>query len=98
MKAESLDHVVTLGGEAKHDDSKPQATRQYGIHFDSKVTVTTKRRHISILPRNVKYLWKKYAVLSNLWLLAQKPGHSECVYLDVSTFRTFLVNSWTQIF
>ena len=65
---------------------------QYNLQSESKLTITTKRRHLSTEPSDEKGLRLKYAVLTNLWLLAQRrqPGRTFCQDLDRSTFSDFL--------
>ena len=55
----------------------------------SKLTITTKRRHLSTDPVDEKGLRLKYAILTNLWPLAQmrQPGRSIFQDLDISWTR-----------
>ena len=71
LKAEPLSHVVSLFEEEQQDSKKPDRARQYDLQLDSKLTITTKRRHLSTDPVDEKVLRLKYAILTNLWLLAQ---------------------------
>ena len=92
MKAEPLSHVVSLFEEEQQDSKKPDHARQYNLQSDSKLTITTKRRHLSTDPVDETGLRLKYAILTNLWLLAQmrKPGMSIYKDLDRTTFADFL--------
>ena len=92
FKAEPLSHVVSLFEEEQQEHKKPETTRQYNLQLDSRLTITTKRRHLSTEPTDEKGLSTKYAVLTNLWLLAQvrQPGRSIYKDFDRSTFSDFL--------
>ena len=48
LKAEPLPHIVSLFEEEQQDAKKPDPTRQYNLQLDSKLTITTKRRHLSL--------------------------------------------------
>ena len=71
---------------------KPDPSRQYNLQLDSRLTITTKRRHLSSEPTNEKGLRPKYVIMTNLWLLAQmrQPGKSIYQVLDRCTFNDFL--------
>ena len=71
LKAELLSYVISLLEEEQQDARKPDPARQYNLQLDSKLTITTKRRHVSSEPTDEKGLRMKYAVMTNLWLLAQ---------------------------
>ena len=87
--------------EEQQDAKKPDPTRQYNLQLDSKLTITTKRRHLSSEPTDEKGLRLKYSIMTNLWLLAQmlQPGRS--IYADFavlsltfsrpSSIRTILI-------
>ena len=92
LKAEKLSHVVSLFEEQQQDSKKPDHARQYNLQLDSKLTITTKRRHLSTDLVDEKELRLKNAILTNLWLLAQmrQPGRSIYKDLDRSTFPDFL--------
>ena len=51
LKAEPLSHVVSLFEEEQQDSKRPDPTRQYNLQLDSKLTITSKRRHLSTEPR-----------------------------------------------
>ena len=87
-----LSHVVSLFEEEQQDARKPDPTRQYNLQLDSKLTITTKRRHLSSEPTDEKGLRFKYSIMTNLWLLAQmrQPGRSIYADLDRNTFIDFL--------
>ena len=40
------------------------------FQLDDKLAVTTKRRHVSTTPKDIEELRRKYAVFSDMWLLA----------------------------
>ena len=92
LKAEPLSHVVSLFEEEQQDAKRPDPTRQYNLQLDSKLTITTKRRHLSSEPTDEKGLRLKYSILTNLWLLAQmrQPGRSIYADFDRNTFTDFL--------
>ena len=92
LKAEPLSHVVSLFEEEQQDAKRPDPTRQYNLQLDSKLTMTTKRRHLSSEPTDEKGLRLKYSILTNLWLLAQmrQPGRSIYADFDRNTFIDFL--------
>ena len=61
MKAEPLPHVVSLFEEEQQDSKKPDHARQYNLQLDSKLTITTKRRHLSTDPVDEKGVrWSIY--------------------------------------
>ena len=92
LKAEPLSHIVSLFEEEQQDAKRPDPTRQYNLQLDSKLTITTKRRHLSSEPTDEKGLRLKYSIMTNLWLLAQmrQPGRSIYADLDRNTFIDFL--------
>ena len=92
LKAEPLSHIVSLFEEEQQDAKRPDPTRQYNLQLDSKLTITTKRRHLSSEPIDEKGLRLKYSIMTNLWLLAQvrQPGRSIYADLDRNTFIDFL--------
>ena len=92
LKAEPLSHVVSLFEEEQQDSKRPDPTRQYNLQLDSKLTITTKRRHLSTEPTDEKGLRLKYSILTNLWLLAQmrQPGRTIYADFDRNTFVDFL--------
>ena len=92
LKAEPLSHVVSLFEEEQQDAKRPDPTRQYNLQLDSKLTITTKRRHLSSEPTDEKGLRLKYSIMTNLWLLAQmrQPGRSVYADFDRNTFIDFL--------
>ena len=91
LKAEPLSHVVSLFEEEQQDAKRPDPTRQYNLQLDSKLTITTKRRHLSSEPTDEKGLRLKYSILTNLWLLAQmrQPGRTINADFDRNTFIGF---------
>ena len=92
LKAEPLSHVVSLFAEEQPDMKKPDPSRQYNLQLDSRLTMSTKRRHLSSEATDEKGLRLKYAIMSNLWLLAQmrQPGRSIYQDLNRCTFNDFL--------
>ena len=98
LKAEPLSHVVSLFEEEQQDLKRPEPAPQYNLQLDSRPTITTKRRHLSTELTDEKGLRLKYAVLSNLWLLAQirQPGRSilqRFRSLHVSRFPGYIARS-----
>ena len=83
---------MSLFEEEQQDAKRPDPTRQYNLQLDSKLTITTKRRHLSSEPTDEKGLRLKYSILTNLWLLAQmrQPGRSIYADFDRNTFVDFL--------
>ena len=83
---------VSAAEEEKLEASKPEISRQFGLHLDSSLTVQTKRRYVSKMPTNVEELRAKYAVMRNMWLLAQmrQPGTHLFCDLDKDTWLDFL--------
>ena len=65
LKAEPLSYVVR-----QQEIRKLEPARQYNLQLDSKLATTTKRRHVSTEPTDEKGLRMKYAVITDLWLLA----------------------------
>ena len=92
LKAEPLSHIVSLFEEEQQDAKRPDPTRQHNLQLDSKLTITTKRRHLSSEPIDEKGLRLKYSIMTNLWLLAQmrQPRRSIYADLDRNTFIDFL--------
>ena len=92
LKAEPLSHVVSLFEEEQQELKKPEPAQQYNLQLDSRLTITTRRRHLSTEPADEKGLRMKYAVLTNLWLLAQMRQLGRSFYMDFdrSTFSDFL--------
>ena len=92
LKAEPLSHLVSLFEEEQQDAKKPDPSRQFNLQLDSKLTITTKRRHLSSEPTDEKGLRLKYSIMTSLWLLAQmrQPGRSIYADFDRNTFINFL--------
>ena len=76
--SEPLDQAISQAEAQEQDRAKPEPTRQYGIHLDSKLTLQTRREHTSRHPEDVEELRGKYDVMSNLRLLPQmrQPGRA----------------------
>ena len=92
LKAEPLSLIVCAFEEEVQDVRKPDTSRQYNLQLDSRLTTSTKRRHTSTEPTDEIGLRAKYAIMTNLWLLAQmkQPGRSIYKNFDKSTFIEFL--------
>ena len=92
LKAEPLSLVVSLFEEEQQDAKKQDHSRQYNLQLDSRLTITTERRHQSTEPTDEKGLRLKYAILTNLWLLGQmrQPGRSIYQDFNRTTFTDFL--------
>ena len=69
-------------------------TRQYGSSLDAKLTITAKKRHVSTEPVGEKKIRDKYAIMTNMWLLAQTKQPSRCMYWDFD--RCTLWISWKK--
>ena len=69
LRVETLGQVTSQAEAEEQDRTKPEPTRQYGIHLDSRLTLQTRRKYTSAQPKDVEGLWAKYDVVSNLWLL-----------------------------
>ena len=65
FQAEPLDQVISQVEAAEQDRKKPDPPKQYGIHLSAALTIQTKRRYTSTLPKNLEELRSKYDVLSN---------------------------------
>ena len=50
LKAEPLSHVASFFEEEQQDMKKPDPSRHYNLQLDSRLTITTKRRHLSSEP------------------------------------------------
>ena len=70
LRAESLDHVISLAEAEEQERQMPDPPKQFGIHLDSKLTLQTRRRYTGTPPKNTEELRAKYEVMSNMWLLA----------------------------
>ena len=83
---------MSLFEKEQQDAKKPDPPRQYNLQLDSKLTITTERRHLSSKPTDEKGLRLKYSIMTNLWLLAQmrQPGRSIYADFDRNTFIDFL--------
>ena len=92
LKAEPLSHMVSLFEEEEQDAKRPDPARQCNLQIDTKLTITTKRRHLSSEPTDEKCLRLKYSIMTNLWVLAQmrQPGRSIFADLDRNMFIDFL--------
>ena len=62
------------------------------MHLNATLTIQTRRRYSSTLPKNLEELRQKYDVLSNCWLLGQQRQPGRALYSDVdsSTFPRIL--------
>ena len=67
-------------------------SRQYNLQLDSRLTISTKRRHTSTEPADEIALRAKYLIMANLLLMAQmkQPGRALYKDFDRSTFSDFL--------
>ena len=84
--------VVSAFEEEQQDARKPDLTRHYNLQLDSRLTITTKRRHTSTEPTDETGLRAKHAFMTNLWLLAQMKQTGRSIYkdFDKTTFNDFL--------
>ena len=62
--------------------NKPDPIRQHGLSLDSKLTVTTKKRHVRSEPTDEKSLRDKYAIMMYMWLPAQMKQPGRSIYKD----------------
>ena len=69
---------------------KPEPSRQLGLHLDATLTTQTRRRYMSTMPTTTEELRDKYAIMSNMWLLAQLRQ------LVTPSFRTSLLRPGTN--
>ena len=96
LKAEPFSMVVSAFEEEQQERNKPNPIRQYGLPLDAKFTITTKKRHVNTEPVDEKTLRDKYAIMTNMWPLAQQAGHSIYQDFDRCTFMDFLENCSTR--
>ena len=68
LKAEPLSLMVSAFEEEVQDARKPDTSRQYNLQLDSRLTISTKRRHTSTEPTDEIGLRAKYAVMNNVHL------------------------------
>ena len=85
LQAEPLDQVISQAEAQEQDRKKPDPPRQYGIHLNAALTIQTRRRHTSILPKDLEELRAKYDVLSNCRLRGQQRQPGRALYSDVDT-------------
>ena len=71
LEAERLRDVVSEEEAQEQRKLKSDPARQYGMHFDGKLTLQTRRKFTSSEPSNQEQLRAKYTLLQNMWLLAQ---------------------------
>ena len=92
LQAEPLDQVISQAEAEEQDRKKPDPPRQYGMHLNATLTIQTRRRYSSTMPKNIEELRQKYDVLSNGWLLGQQRQPGRALYSDVdsSTFPRIL--------
>ena len=84
LQAERLDHVVSAQEEKDQKAKKPEPVRQLGLHLDSSLTIQTKRRFMSTMPRTTEQFRMKYKVMSHCWLLAQLRQSGRHLYSDLT--------------
>ena len=85
LQAEPLDQVISQAEAEEQDRKKPDPPRQYGIHLNAALTIQTRRRYTSTLPKDVEELRAKCEVLSSCWLLGQQRQPGRALYSDVDT-------------
>ena len=92
IQAEPLDQVISQAEAEEQDRKKPDPPRQYGMHLNATLTIQTRRRYTSSLPKNLEELRQNYDVLSKCWLLGQQrqPGRALYSDVDASTFPRIL--------
>ena len=84
LQAEPLDHNISQAEAEEQDRPKPELRKQYGMHLNASLTIQTRRRFTSNLPRSLEELRQKYDVLSN-WCLGQQRQPGRVLYADVGT-------------
>ena len=87
LKAETLSHVVSLFEEEQQDLKKPEPARQYNLQLDSRLTNTTKRRHLSTEPVDEKGLRMKFAVTSNFMAITPDATAGSILFFKTSTVQ-----------
>ena len=85
LQAELLDQVISQAEGEEQDRKKPDPPRQYGMHLNATLTIQTRRRKSSTLPKNLEELRQKYDVLSNCWRLGQQRQPGRALYSDVDS-------------
>ena len=87
LNAETLAHVISLAEEERQRSQKPEPSRPLGLHLDSTLTIQICRKYISSAPTSTAELRDKYAIMGNMWLLAQlrQPGRHLCSDLTPHT-------------
>ena len=92
LRPETLAQVVSLEVEEAQEKVKPEQPKQLHLTLDANLTVQTRRRYLSSMPRWVEELRKKYWVMTHMWLLAEmrQPSRAMTADLDEKTWNTFL--------
>ena len=73
LKPETLAHVISVEEEEEMERKKPEGPKHLSLTLDAQLTVATRRRCLSSMPRNTEELRAKCRVMSNMWLLARAP-------------------------
>ena len=84
--------MISLEEEEAQERVKPEQPKQLHLTLDANLTVQTRRRFLSSMPRTVEDLRRKYWVMTHMWLLAKMRQPSRAMYadLDEHTWNTFL--------
>ena len=84
--------MISLEEEEAQERSKPEHPKQLHLTLEANLTLQTRRRFISQMPKSVEQLRTKYQVLSNMWLLAKlrQPGRALYRDLDERTWPLLL--------
>ena len=92
LRPETLAQVVSFEEEEAHEKVKPEQPKQLHLTLDANLTVQTRRRYLSSMPRSVEELRKKYVVMTHMCLLAKMRQPSRAMYADLEekTWNTFL--------
>ena len=85
LQAEPLDQVISQAEAEEQDSQKPDPPRQYGIHLNAALTIQTRRRYTSTLPKDTEEKRAEYDVLSNCQLLGQQRQPGRALYSDVDS-------------
>ena len=86
FKAESLSLVVSLFEEEQQDAKKPDHSRQYNLQLDSRLTISTKRKHQSTEPTDEKGLRLKICHSYELVVIGSDASAGQ---VDLSGFHSY---------
>ena len=92
LKEGPLSLIVSAVEEEQRDAKKPAVSMEHNLQLDSRLTISTKRRHTSTEPADEIALRAKYSSMTYLWLLTQmkQPGRAINEDFDRCTITDFL--------